>query len=405
MQSIIFHIDVNSAYLSWTALEQLKKGAYQDLRQIPAIIGGDMEKRHGVVLAKSIPAKKYGIQTGEPVVNAFRKCPSLVMAAPDHTLYAQRSREFMSYLLQICPDIEQVSVDECYMDYTPVSENYTSPEICADMIRQNILKQFGFTVNIGISDRKVLAKMASDFKKPNLTHTLYLAEIEKKMWPLPVSSLYMCGKSSQEALKKLEILTIGDLAHSDPEILQSHMKSHGRLLWEYANGIDRSTVLSEPAKAKGIGNSITLAQDALTPDQARPALLSLAESVASRLRAKGQRAMMETIEIKYADFQTVSHQTAFPSPVDSDQIIYETACKLFDETWNRSPVRLLGIRTAKLVQTSEPVQLTLFDLTQPERFEKQHKLNEAIDTIRKKYGEKAIVRGSLLSKNNEFQKH
>lgn len=405
MQSIIFHIDVNSAYLSWTALEQLKKGAYQDLRQIPAIIGGDMEKRHGVVLAKSIPAKKYGIQTGEPVVNAFRKCPSLVMAAPDHTLYAQRSREFMSYLLQICPDIEQVSVDECYMDYTPVSENYTSPEICADMIRQNILKQFGFTVNIGISDRKVLAKMASDFKKPNLTHTLYLAEIEKKMWPLPVSSLYMCGKSSQEALKKLEILTIGDLAHSDPEILQSHMKSHGRLLWEYANGIDCSTVLSEPAKAKGIGNSITLSQDALTPDQARPALLSLAESVASRLRAKGQRAMMETIEIKYADFQTVSHQTSFPSPVDSDQIIYETACKLFDETWNRSPVRLLGIRTAKLVQTSEPVQLTLFDLTQPERFEKQHKLNEAIDTIRKKYGEKAIVRGSLLSKNNEFQKH
>ena len=405
MQSIIFHIDVNSAYLSWTALEQLKKGACQDLRQIPVIIGGDMEKRHGVVLAKSIPAKKYGIQTGEPVVNAFRKCPSLVMAAPDHTLYAQRSREFISYLLQICPDIEQVSVDECYMDYTPVSENYTSPEICADMIRQNILKQFGFTVNIGISDRKVLAKMASDFKKPNLTHTLYLAEIEKKMWPLPVSSLYMCGKSSQEALKKLEILTIGDLAHSDPEILQSHMKSHGRLLWEYANGIDRSTVLSEPAKAKGIGNSITLAQDALTPDQARPALLSLAESVASRLRAKGQRAMMETIEIKYADFQTVSHQTSFPSPVDSDQIIYETACKLFDETWNRSPVRLLGIRTAKLVQTSEPVQLTLFDLTQPERFEKQHKLNEAIDTIRKKYGEKAIVRGSLLSKNNEFQKH
>ncbi len=405
MQSIIFHIDVNSAYLSWTALEQLKKGACQDLRQIPAIIGGDMEKRHGVVLAKSIPAKKYGIQTGEPVVNAFRKCPSLVMAAPDHTLYAQRSREFMSYLLQICPDIEQVSVDECYMDYTPVSENYTSSEICADMIRQNILKQFGFTVNIGISDRKVLAKMASDFKKPNLTHTLYLAEIEKKMWPLPVSSLYMCGKSSQEALKKLEILTIGDLAHSDPEILQSHMKSHGRLLWEYANGIDRSTVLSEPAKAKGIGNSITLAQDALTPDQARPALLSLAESVASRLRAKGQRAMMETIEIKYANFQTVSHQTSFPSPVDSDQIIYETACKLFDETWNRSPVRLLGIRTAKLVQTSEPVQLTLFDLTQPERFEKQHKLNEAIDTIRKKYGEKAIVRGSLLSKNNEFQKH
>lgn len=405
MHSIIFHIDVNSAYLSWTALERLKNGNTEDLRQIPAIIGGDMEKRHGVVLAKSIPAKKYGIQTGEPVVSAFRKCPFLVMAPPDHALYARRSREFISYLSQICPDIEQVSVDECYMDYTPVSENYASPKACADMIRQNILEQFGFTVNIGISDRKVLAKMASDFKKPNLTHTLYLSEIEKKMWPLPVSSLYMCGKSSQEALKKLEILTIGDLARSDPAILQSHMKSHGRLLWEYANGIDDSGVLSEPAKAKGIGNSITLAQDAVTSDQARLALLSLAESVASRLRAQGQRAMVETIEIKYADFQTVSHQTAFSSPVDSDQIIYETACKLFEETWNHSPVRLLGIRTAKLVQACEPVQLTLFDLTQPECSEKQHKLEEAIDTIRKKYGEKAIVRGSLLAGKDNFQKH
>jgi len=311
----------------------------------------------------------------------------------------------MTYLSQICPDIEQVSVDECYMDYTPISGNYSSPKVCADKIRQGILDQLGFTVNIGISDRKVLAKMASDFKKPNLTHTLYSSEIEQKMWPLPVSSLYMCGKSSQEALKKLEILTIGDLAHADPEIIRSHLKSHGILLWEYANGIDASTVLSEPAKAKGIGNSITLARDAVTSREARTALLSLSESVASRLRAEGQRAMMESIEIKYADFQTVSHQTTFPSPVDSDQIIYETACKLFDETWNESPIRLLGIRTARLIPVSEPVQLSLFDLTQPQASQKQHRLDEAIDKIRKKYGDRAIVRGSLLGKGEDFKKH
>ena len=405
MNTVIFHIDVNSAYLSWTALERLADGDPVDLRQIPSIIGGDMEKRHGVVLAKSIPAKKYGIRTGEPVVNAMRKCPSLVMAPPDHALYSRRSHELMTYLSDICPDIEQVSVDECYMDYTPIANRYPSPRICADMLREGILEKFGFTVNVGISDRKVLAKMASDFRKPNLTHTLFADEIKEKMWPLPVSSLYMCGRSSAETLRKLEILTIGDLACADPAILEAHLKSHGRLLWEYANGIDSSTVLSDPVKAKGIGNSITLPQDAVTMSDARTALLSLAESVASRLRNEGQRALMEGIEIKYADFQTVSHQTTFPSPVDSDKVIYETACKLFEETWSHAPVRLLGIRTAKLSPATEPTQLSLFDLQQPQISEKQQRLDKAIDTIRQKFGEDSIVRGSLLGRKEEFKKH
>lgn len=405
MSPIIFHIDVNSAYLSWTALQRLANGDPVDLRNIPAIIGGDLEKRHGVVLAKSIPAKKYGIRTGEPVVSAMRKCPSLVMAPPDHSLYARRSAELMTYLADICPDIEQVSVDECYMDFAPIADRYPSPRACADMLREGVLNTFGFTVNIGISDRKVLAKMASDFKKPNLTHTLFVSEIKEKMWPLPVSSLYMCGRSSVAALRKLEILTIGDLACADPAILEAHLKSHGRLLWEYANGVDHSAVLSEPAKAKGIGNSITLMQDAATTQDARTALLSLAESVASRLRAEGQRALMEGIEIKYADFRTVSHQTTFSAPVDSDQIIYETACTLFDEVWNHAPVRLLGIRTSRLTPVSEPTQLSLFDLQRPEVSEKQRRLDEAIDTIRHKFGENAVVRGSLLGRENEFKKH
>lgn len=413
MNPIIFHIDVNSAYLSWTALQRLEEGDGTDLRLIPSIIGGDIEKRHGVVLAKSIPAKKYGIQTGEPVVNAFRKCPSLIMASPDHRLYAQRSHALMEYLATICPDIEQVSVDECYMDYTPISGRYSSPLDCADMIRETVLNKFGFTVNIGISNRKVLAKMASDFKKPNLTHSLFAEEIQRKLWPLPVSSLFMCGKSSVETLRKLEILTIGDLARANPNIIEAHLKSHGKLLWEYANGIDDSQVLSEPTKAKGIGNSITLRQDALTSEAAKLALLSLSESVASRLRAEGQRALMESIEIKYADFQTISHQTTFHTPTDSDSIIYETACRLFDETWNHAPIRLLGIRTAKLCSASEPVQLSIFDLNQPPLSdstplldtEKQQRLDAAIDSIRQKFGNTSVVRGSLLGKREDFKKH
>ena len=210
-----------------------------------------MEKRHGVVLAKSIPAKAYHVTTGEPIVNALRKCPNLVIEAPDHALYHQRSAELMAFLSDICPDIEQVSVDECYMDYTTVAGKYGDAVTAAQRIKDSIYERFGYTVNIGISDRKVLAKMASDFKKPNLVHTLYSYEIQSKMWHLPVSSLFMCGHSSVETLRKLEILTIGELAKADKEIVTAHLKSHGLLLWEYANGIDDSVVITEPADAKG----------------------------------------------------------------------------------------------------------------------------------------------------------
>lgn len=274
MDKIIFHIDVNSAFLSWSALEKLHSGAEVDLRTIPSVIGGDMAKRHGVVLAKSIPAKSYGIVTGEPIVNAMRKCPNLTLEPPDHALYKRRSRELMTLLSDFCPDIEQVSVDECYMDYTPIHRQYSSPEEAAHLIKDQVLEELGFTVNVGISDRKVLAKMASDFKKPNLVHTLYASEIQSKLWPLPVSSLFMCGHSSVETLRKLEILTIGDLARADRAVLQAHLKSHGDLLWEYANGIDSSEVTTEQAEAKGVGNSTTLSQDAADRETAHRVLLS-----------------------------------------------------------------------------------------------------------------------------------
>lgn len=399
MEKIFFHIDVNSAFLSWTAINRLANGDPVDLREIPSIIGGDSEKRHGIVLAKSIPAKKYGIQTAEPVVNAFRKCPFLVTAPPDHTLYKHYSKQLMNYLRSVCPDIEQVSIDECYMDFTPVAEQYASPEHCAAVIRETVLKQLGFTVNVGISDRKVLAKMASDFQKPNKTHTLFSHEIKQKMWPLPVSSLFMCGKSSVEALKKLEILTIGDLAQTDLSIIEAHLKSHGRLLWEYANGIDDSKIESVKSEVKGVGNSTTLARDAVSFEEAAPILLSLSESVASRLRKAGQRAQMVSVEIKYSDFKTVSHQTTFYTPVDSASVIYKTACDLFHEIWNHAPIRLLGIRTSRLVSIDEPTQLSIFDLQQPQTSEKQHKLDEAIDQIRNRFGKEAITRGSLLKKD------
>lgn len=406
MERIIFHIDVNSAYLSWSALDMLQHGSAIDLRTIPAIIGGDMAKRHGVVLAKSIPAKAFGIVTGEPIVNAMRKCPGLHIESPDHRLYNKRSGELMQLLSDICPDLEQVSIDECYMDYTPIRELFPSPTAAAEHIRAQIRERLGFTVNIGISDRKVLAKMASDFKKPDLTHTLYSYEIQEKMWPLPVSSLFLCGHSSVETLHKLEIMTIGDLAQSDVSILTAHLKSHGKTLWEYANGIDDSVVETEEADAKGIGNSITLEKDAATREEAFHFLLELSESVARRLRRAGQTAEMISVEIKYNTFKKVSHQMTLQNPTSGSDTIYRTACTLFDELWDGTPIRLLGIRSSRLFSAQEPVQLSLFDLPDLQEAKsggkprlsaaKEAQLEKALDSIRQKYGADAIVRGSLL---------
>lgn len=405
MNSIIFHIDVNSAFLSWTALSLLEQGNSVDLRLIPSIVGGDRQKRHGIVLAKSTPAKAYDILTGEPIVNALKKCPTLVIAPPDHAMYRERSGQMMEYLASLCPELEQASIDECYMNFTPIAHRYPDYLTAANEIRTSIYEKFHFTVNIGISDKKVLAKMASDFQKPNLVHTLFTNEIQKKMWPLPVENLFMCGRSSVESLHKLEILTIGDLAKTSPDILASHLKSHGITLWEFANGIDNSKVEPLPVQAKGIGNSTTVSQDITTETDAFRVLMQLAESVSSRLRKENQLAGMISCELKYNTFRSVSHQTTLLSPTNSTTLIYETSCRLFEELWDGSPVRLLGIRTSKLSNTSEPRQLSLFDIetscdSGTQKQAKQEKLDKALDMIKTKYGKDAVIRGSLFKKEN-----
>lgn len=401
MSSVIFHIDVNSAYLSWTAVEKLKNGAAQDLREIPSIIGGDQKSRHGVVLAKSVPAKKYGIRTGEPVANAFRKCPNLVMEPPDHKMYRQKSAMLMEYLRSFTTKIEQVSVDECYMDFTEIASQYASPVSAAFQIKDSIREKFGFTVNIGISSNKLLAKMASDFEKPDKVHTLFPEEVLLKMWPLPIGELFMAGRSSVEALKKLEIDTIGELANADLGLIELHLKSHGKMLWEFANGIDHSEVQPEQSEAKGVGNSTTLSEDAATVEEAMKVFYKLAKSVGARLRKAGQRAGMVSMEIKYYDFRTASHQKQLLKPTNEDQVLYETACQLFKEIWSGEPVRLLGIRTAKLSAESEPEQMTLFDMELPQPPDEKHqRLNAAMEAIRKRYGNDAVKKASLMKKTD-----
>lgn len=387
---VIFHIDVNSAFLSWTSVQRLRDGSGEDLRLVPSIIGGDRAKRHGVVLAKSIPAGRYGIHTGEPVTDAFRKCPMLVTAPPDHMLYSAFSNELMDFLREYSPYLEQLSIDECFQDFTAASVGYSSPEDAADLIRRQIREKFGYTVNVGISSRKVLAKMASDFQKPDRTHTLWPEEIAAKMWPLPVEELYMVGRSAAAVLRKLEINTIGELAHTDIKILELHLKSHGRLLWEYANGIDDRRVVPEQREIKGVGNSTTLPADVTTKDGAAKVLLSLSESVSRRLRRNRLRASMVAVEIRYSDFSNASHQGGLSHATSSSDAIYHKSMELFDELWSGAPIRLLGVRTSRLCSEEEPVQGSLF-LSDDEI--RRGKLDSALDEIRKKYGENAVRRG------------
>lgn len=365
---------------------------------MPSIIGGDMTKRHGVVLAKSTPAKVYGIKTGEPVTDAYKKCPHLKNYPPDHRKYKEYSDRLMKLLSEYSPEIVQYSIDECFLRYVPGTDceaQALRAQAVADAfkIKDRICRELLFTVNIGISENKLLAKMASDFEKPDKVHTLFPEEIQKKMWPLPVSELFMVGRATAEKLRLLGIKTIGDLAKTDVGILTAHLKSHGKTIWEFANGIEGTPIDGRAhTENKGIGNMTTLSQDLSDKTEIFEVLRELAEKVAGRLRASGQQAGLVCVEIKYADFTKATHQMQLLSPTNVSDTIYRAACRLFEEVWKGYPVRLLGIRTSKLSKTGQQ-QMNLFDMA---KSEKMQKLDKALDEIRERYGTSAVVRGSKM---------
>lgn len=397
---VYFHIDVNSAFLSWEAVDRLKKGDEPtvDIRNIPSAIGGDVAKRHGIVLAKSIPAKKYGIVTGESISEALKKCPSLFIAPPNHKLYQKYSEAFIKILEDYSPDIEQFSVDEAFIDVTGTRRLFGEPVALAHTIKDRIRDELGFTVNIGISDVKLLAKMASDFKKPDMIHTLYFEEIEQKMWPLPVEDLFYVGKSTKDKLYTMGIRTIGELANTDKKILVANLKSHGELIWNIANGIDISNLHSKTDKNKGYGNSTTVAVDITESESARIVLLSLCETVAKRLRADKVKGELITVTIKDNNFQSYSHQKQIDYATNSTSDIFEYAMEIFNEMWEGTPIRLLGVSAGKLQTPDQAVQLSFFD---DDIHIKREACDVAIDKIREKFGKDAIKRATYLDTNKE----
>ena len=386
-------MDVNSAFLSWEAVYRLTHlGGTLDLRTIPSAVGGDMAKRRGIILAKSLPAKKYGVRTGESIVEAKRKCPGLTLVSPHYGLYERASSALMEILREYSPRVEQFSIDEAFLDMTGTERLFGAPQRAAEALKNRIRDTLGFTVNIGVSSNKLLAKMASDFEKPDKVHELFPEEIPEKMWPMPVRDLFFVGQATEKKLEKLGILTIGQLANTDVKILRAHLKKHGEVIWEFANGQDVSLVETEPAENKGYGNSTTIAFDVTDRETAGLVLLSLAETVAARLRKHGKKAELVSVSIKNNELHTVSHQTVLTAPSDITDEIYGAACRLFDELWDGSPIRHLGIHTGRLKE-GQGRQLNIFDRTD---YEKLEKLDAALDAIRNRHGKDAIIRASFL---------
>lgn len=396
MEKVIFHIDVNSAFLSWEAVYRLKHlGSNQDLREEVSAVGGDVTMRHGIILAKSIPAKKYGIQTGESILEAKQKCPELILVPPNYGLYERSSAAFIEILRQYTDIVEQYSIDEAFMDMSGTEGLWGSPVVVANEIKDRIHHELGFTVNVGVSSNKLLAKMAGDFKKPNLVHTLFPIEIKEKMWPLPVSDLFFVGRATTKKLFNLGIKTVGELANADPVILRSHMKSHGEVVWAFANGYDFSSVVTE-SKAppqKGYGNSTTVPYDVTTKKDAYIVLLALAETVSARLRNANVKAEVISVGIKDYVFNYMSHQTILMSATNITKEIHKIACKLFTEAWNGVPVRHLGIHTSRLKDLNFSRQMNMFD---EDDYEKLEYADLMVDTIRNKYGIDSIKRAVFL---------
>lgn len=393
---VIFHIDVNNAYLSWEAVYRLTElNETLDLRDIPSVIGGNEQNRHGIVLAKSMPAKAFGIKTAETLAEARKKCPDIHVVPPRHDIYSQLSKELIRYLKSLTPVVEQYSIDEAFADMSgcPLLTGRTPVE-AADFVREEIYRRFGYTVNIGVSSKKILAKMASDFEKPNKVHRLFPDDIQEKMWPLPVNDLFFVGRASAKKLYNLGIRTIGELARFDKNILKSHMGKHGELIHDYANGIDDSPVLREQPENKGYGNSTTLPRDVTDADEAKHIILTLCESVGSRLRADDFMAHVIAVTIKDNEFRHSSHQCTMPSATNVTSELYHYACSLFGEAWDGRPIRLLGVSTSKLTRERSR-QLNILD---SDFYLRQGKMEQAVDEIRKKFGDGAIFRASSLEK-------
>ena len=397
MKRQILHVDVNNAFLSWQAVENLKNGESIDIREEPAVIGGDESRRSGIVLAKSPLAKQFGIVTGETLYSARQKCRNLKVYNSNYKIYKTYSNQLYKLLLEYTDKIERFSIDECFLDMT----NYLMKDTLLNKaleINRRVKDELGFTVNVGVANNKLLAKMASDFTKPDKVHTLFEEEIPTKMWTLPISELFMIGRKTVPKLYNMKIKTIGDLAKTDESIVIKKFGKFGKTIWEYANGIDDSEVQYIPEKPKSIGKSVTLPIDVSDFEQLEEIIVTLAEQVTYRLRKSELLANTVSVQLRTDKFEDFSHQAKLDVATTSTKEIIEMAKKILKEMYKKGmSVRLVGVRVDNLVKENQ-LQMSLFENI--EKNDKQEKLDSVVDKINEKYGKNSLTRaGNLVVKD------
>lgn len=388
------HIDVNNAFLSWTAIYLLNSGYKYDIRDSYAVIGGDEKSRTGIVLAKSTSAKKMGIQTGETLFSARKKCAILKSYPPNYSFYIEMSNKLFNLLSKYTPDIEVASVDECYLDYTGVKNLYGDELEFAKKIQKEIFDTLGFTVNVGIANNKLCAKMASDFEKPNKIHTLYAYEVEKKMYPLKVGELFGIGKMTAKKLNEIGIKTIADLAQTDTYFLSRYFKNQAALMIDSAKGIDNSLIISDNEELKGIGNEITLDHDVSSKRELEHHLLYLADKVARRLRNTNRYAFVIVVVLKDKYFKRTTRQRKLKNATNVTDEIYNISKEILDEMGEIEPVRLIGLRLANLIDKNER-QISLFDDLGDH--DGDENLDKTVDILKEKFGSDIIKKASLIN--------
>lgn len=392
-ERIVFHIDVNNAFLSWTAVLLLKEGYKQDIRNIPSIIGGDEAMRHGIVLAKSPIAKKFGIVTAETIYQAKKKCPTLQNFPPNYSWYYEQSQNLVNYLSQYSPVLEQYSIDECFLEMTGTSYLYKDYKELAYKIKDDIKNKFGFTVNVGIGNNRLCAKMASDFEKPDKVHTLLKDEIPTKLWPLEVGDLFMIGKKSKETLNKLSIYTIKDLAYADDKILQRYFKSQAKYMKEAAWGIDNSKVTPRSNKRDSISISETLPYDYNDEEKIKEVLFRQTEEVARQLRTQGQYAKTVGVIYKNNQFQNYSAQSKLKTASNNTKDLYQLVIAIFEKSYKKDPIRLIGVRLSDFSDTKEE-QLSLFN-NNTKKDTSNDDIQKTLDQINNKFGQSIVAPASL----------
>ncbi|MFV0440755.1 MAG: DNA polymerase IV [Lachnospirales bacterium] len=390
-RKLIFHIDVNSAYLSWEAIYRLYHGENLDIRTVPSVIGGSEKDRHGIILAASYPAKKYGIKTGETIFTAKKKYPDLLVLPTRGEIYEQASQSLMDLLSEYSDNVQKYSIDEAFIDFSDNQKILDNPYAAGEEIRTRIEQELGFTVCVGIGENKVMAKMAGELKKPNYTNTLFDNEIYK-LWNLPVGELFMVGKSTEEKLLKYGIDTVGKLAKTDISFLQQLFHSHGNVIWNYANGVDTSNVKKERASAKSCGHSTTLPFDLSDVEEAKIIFMGLIEKVCTRLRKSKQVGSVVTVSVKDTNRKSTTHQKKLTFKTNDSRQIFKVVMDIFTEVWKREPLRAIGVSLGHLEPCFDS-QISLFDVN----YDKKNILNKTIDDIRLKYGKNKVVFANQLN--------